>query len=106
MLFELRMYRIQPGQRDAYVKWFEEEALPYLISKGIVVVGSFINEQEEDQFVWIRRYDSEEERVRINDNMSQSEHWQETLLPRIKEFMVPNQMQVIRLLPTPKSVIR
>jgi hypothetical protein len=65
MLFELRIYRTRPGQRAAWVRFFEEEIVPYLHAKGIVVVGSFVSEQDEDQFVWMRRFDSEEERVRL-----------------------------------------
>ena len=66
MIFELRMYHIQPGQRDAYVKRFEEEVIASQVAKGVVIVGSFVGLQDEDQFVWIRRFDSEEARERFN----------------------------------------
>ena len=49
MLFELRIYRTRPGQRAAWVKFFEEEIIPYLHAKGMVVVGTFVGEQDEDQ---------------------------------------------------------
>ncbi len=106
MLFELRIYRIQPGQRAAYVKFFEEEVIPYQLAKGIVIVGCFLNEQDEDQFVWIRRFDSEEDRERLNHAFYESDHWKDTLFPRVAEFMDFEKMQVIQLRPTPMSVIR
>ena len=60
MLFELRQYRTLPGQRDNWVRFMEEEVIPFQISKGIVVVASFVGEEEDDLYVWIRRFDSEE----------------------------------------------
>jgi dTDP-4-dehydrorhamnose reductase len=106
MLFELRIYRTRPGQRAAWVKFFEEEIVPYLHAKGIVVVGSFVSEQDEDQFVWMRRFDSEEERVRLYEAFYESQHWKTNLSPRVGELIDRQQIQVIRLQPTPKSVLR
>jgi hypothetical protein len=105
MIFELRMYHIQPGQREAYGKWFEEEVIASQVAKGVVIVGSFVGLQDEDQFVWIRRFDSEEARERFNQEYYASEHWKNTLEPRVQEFMVWEKMQVIELRPTPMSVI-
>ena len=106
MLFELRIYRTRTGQRDAWVKFFEEELIPYQTSKGMVVVGSFVSEQDEDQYVWIRRFDSEEDRARLYQAVYESDHWKNTLSPRVGELIDREQIQVIRLRPTPKSVIR
>lgn len=106
MLFELRMYHIQPGQRDDYVKFFEEEVIPSQLANGIVIVGCFVNNQDEDQFVWIRRFDSEEARDRLNQAYYESEHWKNTLFPRVQAFMVWEKMQVTELRPTPLSIIR
>ncbi len=106
MIFELRMYHIQPGQRDAYVKWFEEEVIPSQAAQGVVIVTSFVGVQDEDQFVWIRRFDSEEARERFNQDYYESEHWKNKLEPRVHEFMVWEKMQVFELCPTPMSGIR
>ena len=106
MLFELRIYRTRTGQRDAWVKFFEEELIPYQTSKGMVVVGSFVSEHDEDQYVWIRRFDSEEDRSRLYQAVYESDHWKNTLSPRVGELIDREQIQVIRLRPTPKSVIR
>ena len=75
MLFELRIYRTRPGQRAAWVKFYEEEVIPAQTACGIVIVGSFVDEQDEDQFVWMPRFDSEEERVRLYAAFYGSDHW-------------------------------
>ena len=62
MFFELRQYRVKDGQRDRWVKLMEEKIIPFQISKGMVVIGSFVGQKEEDLYVWIRRFASEEER--------------------------------------------
>lgn len=58
MFFELRQYRIKDGQRDRWVKLMEETVIPFQISKGVVVIGSFIAQEEEDLYVWTRRVTS------------------------------------------------
>ena len=50
--------------------------------------------------------DSEEERVRLYDAFYESEHWKTNLSPRVGELIDRQQIQVIRLQPTPKSVLR
>ena len=106
MLFELRICRTRRRQRASSVRFFEEELIPYQLSKGMVVVGSVVGEQDEDQYVWMRRFDSEEDRVRLYQAVYETEHWKNTLSPRVGELIDREQIQVIRLQPTPKSVIR
>ena len=54
MLFELRQYRILPGQRDTWVRFMEDVLIPFQVSKGMVIVGSFVAEEDDDLYVWIR----------------------------------------------------
>ena len=75
MFFELRQYRIFPGQRDAWVKYMEEVIMPFQISKGMVIVGSFVGQQEDDLYIWIRRFESEEERERLYKAVYETDTW-------------------------------
>jgi len=45
--FELRQYRTKPGQRERWARFMDEEIIPFQISKGMVVIGSFVGEEEE-----------------------------------------------------------
>ena len=58
MFFELRQYRTKPGQREKWVKFMEEEIIPFQVSKGMVILGSFVGQEEDDLYVWIRRFES------------------------------------------------
>ncbi|ETX03349.1 MAG: hypothetical protein ETSY2_33750, partial [Candidatus Entotheonella gemina] len=44
MFYELRQYRMRPGQRDNWVKCMEDEIIPFQVSKGMVIMGSFVGE--------------------------------------------------------------
>ena len=37
MLFELRQYRLRPGQRDNWVRLMEEAIIPFQSSQGMVI---------------------------------------------------------------------
>ena len=39
MLFELRNYRMRPGQREQWVRYMEEVIIPFQVSRGMVIVG-------------------------------------------------------------------
>ena len=115
MLFELRQYRMRPGQRENWLRFMAEEIVPYaaecrrqhsLPGSAGAVVGSWVGEQDPDLYVWIRRFDDEAERTRIYAAINQSDRWQTYFLPRIDEMIDRDQNVVTRLTPTPRSVIR
>ncbi|MCC9075653.1 NIPSNAP family protein [Litorilinea aerophila] len=106
MFFELRQYRTKPGQRERWVRFMEEVIIPYQVSKGMVVVGSFVGQEEEDLYVWIRRFDSEEERERLYKAVYETDYWQNEISPQVGEMLDRTKTVVTRIEPTPKSVIR
>ena len=105
MFFELRQYRTLPGQRDNWVKFMEEVIIPFQVSKGTVIVGSFVGEQEQDLYVWIRRFESESERERLYEAVYQSDEWLNNVAPKIPEMLDRDKVVVTRIKPTATSVI-
>ncbi len=105
MFFELRQYRIKDGKMDEWVAFMEGEIIPFQVSKGMVVIGSFVGEEEEDLYIWIRRFESEEERETLYKAVYEDPHWTEDLGPRIGEIMDRERIVVTRMLPTGRSVI-
>jgi len=105
MLFELRQYRVYPGQRDRWVKFMEEVIIPFQVSKGMVVVGSFVADEDPDAYVWIRRFENEDEREQLYEAVYESDHWKNEIAPRVSEMLDRPQMVITRLQPTPRSVI-
>jgi hypothetical protein len=106
LLFELRQYRLRPGCRDAWVRLMEETIIPFQSSQGMVIVGSFVAEEEPDLYVWIRRFEDEQDRERLYEAVYQSDHWKDAIAPRVTELLDREQITVTRLNPTAKSVLR
>lgn len=106
MFFELREYRTLPGQRERWVKFMEEVIIPFQVSKGMVIVGSFVGQEEDDLYVWIRRFASEEEREQLYKAVYEDEHWKTVIAPQIPQMMDRSKMVVRRIEATPKSVIQ
>ena len=104
--YELRQYRMKPGQRDAWVKLMEEEIVPFQTSKGMVIAAMFCGEEDKDLFVWLRRFESEEERERLYDAVYQSDTWKNDIGPRVGDLIDREQIKVTRIEATPKSVLR
>ena len=106
MFLELRQYRTKPGQRENWVKCMEEEIIPFQVSKGMVIVGSFVGEEEDDLYVWIRRFDSEDERKRLYEAVYESDYWKNEIAPKVPEMLDRDKIKVTRIQATPKSVMK
>ena len=106
MVFEMRQYRIKNGKRDQWVKLMEERIIPFQISKGVVVVGSFVAVEEDDLYVWIRRFENEAERKRLYKEVYESEFWINEIKPQ-SELLLDRERIINTLLEaTPKSVLQ
>lgn len=61
-ILELRQYTLKPGTRDGFIQRFEREFLDTQEAVGIHVLGTFIDLDDADRFVWFRGFPSLEER--------------------------------------------
>lgn len=103
MFFELRQYKILPGKMDEWVKLMEEEIIPFQVSKGMVITGSYRGEDDETIYIWTRRFHSEAQREALYKAVYESDHWKNEISPRIPALMDRSAMQITRLMPTPNS---
>ncbi len=104
MFFELREYRTKPGQRESWVRFMEERIIPFQAGKGMVIVGSFVGQEEDDLYIWIRRFESESEKERLYKAVYESDTWKNEIAPKIPEMMDREKIVVRRIEATPKSV--
>ena len=105
MFFELRQYRTLPGQRENWVKFMEEDIIPFQVSKGMVILGSFVGQEEDDLYVWIRRFESEEQKEQLYQAVYESDYWKNEVAPKIPTMLDRDKIVVTRIESTPKSVI-
>ncbi|WP_354699945.1 hypothetical protein DSM112329_00202 [Paraconexibacter sp. AEG42_29] len=57
-LVELRRYRTVPGRRDELIDLFHDELVAPQEAAGLQVLGTFTDDDEPDQFVWLRGFAS------------------------------------------------
>jgi hypothetical protein len=106
MFFEYRQYQIQPGQREKWVRLMEEVIIPFQASKGMVIVGSFIDLQDENRYLWMRRFEDEADRERLYKAVYETDVWNNEIKPLIDPLLIRESIKVTRLEPTPRSIIR
>jgi len=104
--FELRQYRMKPGKREAWIKYMEEVIIPFQASKGMVIAGSFAGEEEEDLYVWIRRFESEAEREKLYAAVYETDYWKNEVGPKVGGLIDREKTVVARIEPTPRSILR
>ncbi len=106
MFFELRQYHVRPGQQENWVSFMEGEIIPFQEKMGMTILGSFVGEEDESVYVWIRRFESEEDRERLYERVYETDHWKNEIAPKIPEMLDREQMKVTRIVATPKSGIQ
>lgn len=102
--YELRQYKVLPGKMAEWVKMMEQEIIPFQVSKGMVITGSYSGETDDSVYVWTRRFESEEQRVQLYKDVYESDHWRNHISPRVPEYLDRSAIVVTRIVPTPKSV--
>ena len=92
MIVEVRSYRIKPGRRDEFIKFFEERSIPALRSHGMKVVGPLLDLENPNKFVWLRSFPSLEERERMRNDFYEGELWKNELeaiaMPMLESYDV------------------
>ena len=106
MFFELREYRTQPGRRQDWVDYMEQVIIPFQVSKGMVILGSFVGQEEDDLYIWIRRFEDEAERVRLYEAVYESDTWKNEIGPKIPDMMDRSKIVVRRIEASSRSVIQ
>jgi NIPSNAP len=104
--YELRQYKVRPGMLEGWVKIMEEEIIPFQISKGMVITGSFHGETDPSTYIWLRRFESEEQRVALYAAVYGSDYWKTQIDPRVPEYLDRSGMVIQRIVPTAKSTVQ
>ena len=106
MFFELREYRTLPGQRENWVKFMEDEIIPFQTAQGMTIVASFVGQEEDDLYIWVRRFESEEQRERLYEAVYESDRWVNEIGPKVPEMLDRDKIIVRRIEATPRSVVQ
>lgn len=102
--YELRQYKVQPGKMAEWLECMEKEIIPFMVGKGMVITGSFRGETDDSMYIWIRRFESEEQRAKLYEDVYQSDTWKNTIAPKIPALLDRSGTVVQRIVPTKASV--
>src|SRR5260370_38108225 len=61
MLAQIRVYTINRGEMDAFLKHFSEQTAPLHEQSGIPIVGMWVN-RPQNEVIWIRTFADEQDR--------------------------------------------
>jgi hypothetical protein len=104
--YELRQYKVLPDRMAGWVEIMEKEIIPFQVSKGMVICGSFQGETDASVYVWLRRFESEAERVQLYKDVYESDYWKTQIAPKVPEYLDRSAIVVTRIVPTPKSTMQ
>jgi hypothetical protein len=104
--YELRQYKVQPGKMNEWLKIMEEEIIPFQVSKGMVICGSFRGETDDSVYVWMRRFETEAQRETLYKAVYDSDHWKNNIAPGIPNLLDRSAMVVTRIIPTGRSTMQ
>ena len=106
MFFELREYRTLPGKRQDWVDYMEQVIIPFQVGKGMMILGSFVGLEEDDLYIWIRRFEDDAEKERLYEAVYESDQWKNEIGPKIPDMMDRSKIVVRRIEASSRSVIQ
>jgi hypothetical protein len=121
--FELRMYKVFSGKMDEWIKFMEGTIIPFQVSKGMVIHGSFIVDRRNEYslkdgerqmdtvddnqtYVWIRRFSSETSKEKLYKEVYESNEWINNILPIVNQLIDRNSIVVYNLNSTDISTMK
>ena len=121
--FELRIYQVQPEKMQEWLSFMEEVVIPFQVKQGMVIHGSFTMDstdefslrdeervmdstQKGETYVWIRRFESTEQKEKLYKAVYESEEWVNNIGPRVGTLIDRNSIVVHNLSATALSVMK
>ena len=104
--FEIRQYKIRPGKMDEWVNYMQSEIIPFQVSKGMVICGSFRGEEDDSVYFWIRRFESEAQREALYEAVYKSDTWLNDMSDKVGQLIDRESIIVNRVNATSLSVLQ
>ena len=121
--FELRICQIFPGKMNEWLSFMEKTIMPFQVEHGMVIHGSFVmdssdqfalengervmnSEKKGNTYVWIRRFESQEEKVKLYKAVYESKEWVDNIAPTVANLVDRNSILVHNLSSTALSIMK
>ena len=104
--FELRIYKIFPGKMKEWLDLMEGTIIPFQISKGMVIHGSFVDHDDDETYICIRRYSSINSKEQLYKDVYESEEWLNGMADKVGQLIDRSRTVVRNLKSTELSVMK
>lgn len=74
---QVRIYTINRGMLDSWIKVFNEKIVPTSAKFGVHVIGAWVN-RPQNEFIWVRTFESEEKLNVYNNSPERAAYSNET----------------------------
>lgn len=101
--YEIRRYFAHPGRRDELVQLMDELILPFMTEQGMQVTASFIDADDANAYIWMRRFDDEADRVVRSKAVYEHAEWTDVLGPKVLSLMDHSAAVITEAVPTSSS---
>jgi len=92
VIVEVRTYKIKPGRRDEFIRFFESRSVPALRAHGMDILGPLLDLENPDTFVFLRSFPSLEAREEMKSVFYDGPVWKNELeaiaMPMIDSYAV------------------
>ena len=99
--FELRIYEVFPNKMDEWIEFMEKTIIPFQVSKGMIIHGSFIENsydkfylnngiremntvKDRNLYLWIRRFKNKNHKDELYKKVYKSEEWINNIGPNVE----------------------
>ena len=120
---ELRIYKVNSGKMKEWLTLMEEVIIPFQVSKGMVIHGSFTetsydvfslkngsrkmdSHKNRDIYVWIRRFENIDHKDKLYKEVYESKEWINDIGPKVAKLIDRNSISIHNLNPTDLSIMR
>ncbi|MCA1218407.1 NIPSNAP family protein [Streptomyces sp. 8L] len=94
-VLEMRLFTVQPGRRAEFARVSEEGTVPMMRRFGITVVAYGSSPNNDDGYYLLRAFDSEEDRVSVQERFYASTEWVENYDKAVMDMIAAYQTAVL-----------
>ena len=84
-VIEVRVYKVADGKMDEWERFFHDKLVEPQEKAGIKILSAYRTLEDENLFVWSRQFSSQANMPKERAAFYQSDLWNKTLLPDLKE---------------------
>jgi len=73
MITQVRIYTVNRGKLDSWIKHFNERIVPTSAKYGVRVLGAWVN-RPQNEFIWVRTFESEDTLKKYEESPERAEY--------------------------------